>query len=383
MFLSGKLAENLKSYRKARNLSQGKLASMLKISAQSISKWECGTATPDIEKLCVLSEIFNVSIDTLLGHSNSGKRVMIAVDGGGTKTEFVMFSEDGVIIEQMKLGACNPNSVGIEKSVETLTKGIDNLLGICPDVCGIYIGAAGFLLGNKAAKIHGMLTKKYPHIKIKCNTDILNVIASSEISGDCIAVICGTGSSVLVKSGESLRAMAGWGYLIGKWGSGFDIGREAVRAMLADSEKLGKPTKITKLILSQDEKTPYELLDEVYKKDPSYIASFAPFVFEAYLMGDEVAKEILEENAKHLSLVINRAHQMYGNGNKIVLSGSLFTTNDILKTLLMKYMNPTLEAVTPIYPQIYGASVMCAEMCGVETAALHDNFMKHYNKKRG
>ena len=102
MFINNKLSENLKTYRKAKNMSQGELAQLLNISSQSISKWECGIAFPDVEKLCFLSEIFNVTIDTLIGHENNQMKIMIAVDGGGTKTEFVMFSEDGVIIEHQK-----------------------------------------------------------------------------------------------------------------------------------------------------------------------------------------------------------------------------------------------------------------------------------------
>ena len=380
MFLSNKLAENLKSYRKAKNLSQADLAELLKISAQSISKWECGNSTPDVEKLCRLSEIFNVSIDTLVGHSAEKKKMMIAVDGGGTKTEFILFSEDGVIIEHMKLGACNPNAVGMDKSVEILTSGIDAFLNTCPSVCGIYIGSAGFLLGNKSATIANILAKRYPHIKIRCGTDILNVIASSEINEDCIAVISGTGVSVLVKNGEDLLPMAGWGYLIGKWGSGFDIGRDAIYSALADTEKLGRHTKITEILLAQSEKSIYDLLGEVYKQEPSYIASFAPIVFEAYRMGDEVAADILNENAKQLAYVINRSHKVYGKGNKVVLSGSLLTTNDIFRTLIDSHLDSGLQTVTPSYPQIYGACVICAQMCNVDTTELHNNFVKQYRK---
>lgn len=382
MFINNKLSENLKTYRKAKNMSQSELAQLLNISSQSISKWECGTAFPDVEKLCFLSEIFNVTIDTLIGHENNQMKIMIAVDGGGTKTEFVMFSEDGVIIEHQKLGPCNPNSIGIENSAKTLIQGIDNLLNTCANVSAVYIGAAGFLLGNNASKVLSLLTKKYPNIKIKCATDILNVIPSANIDEDCIAVICGTGSSVLVKNKDSLKTVEGWGYLIGKKGSGFDIGRDAIYSALAHTEGLGKPTKITELILSKTEKTVYGLLEEVYKESPSFIASFAPIVFDAYRSGDEVAKEILESNAKHLAFVINHAYRNYSNGNKVVLSGGLFINNDMFVELVSKYLDKNLQALVPIYPQIYGASILCAQICGVDTTNLKNNFMNSYNRKR-
>lgn len=44
----------------------------------------------------------------------------------------------------------------------------------------IYIGAAGFLLGNNAPQIQNALKKHYPQIKIKCSTDILNAIGGCD-----------------------------------------------------------------------------------------------------------------------------------------------------------------------------------------------------------
>lgn len=383
MFISNLLPEKLKEFRKAKNLSQSDLARLLNISAQSISKWECGIAFPDIEKLCLLSEIFNVSIDTLIGHSSSQKKVMIAVDGGGTKTEFIMFSEDGVILEHLKLGACNPNAVGIEQCVEILSSGIDLFLNSHPDVCGIYIGAAGFILGNKKKTIKAILTKKYPHIPLDCTTDILNVIASSEITEDCIAVICGTGSSLLVKRGDDIQCVTGWGYLIDKWGSGFDIGRDAIYNALADVEGLGEHTEITDMIFNKAKMTPHELIEQVYKNQPSYIASFAPSVFDAYKMGDEIAEKILIENAKKMAHVINKTHKNHKTGSKVVLSGSLLTTNDVYRTMISKRIDPEIEMIIPAFPQIYGACRLCAEMCGVDTKPLHDNFMNQYKATAG
>ncbi|MGT2926414.1 helix-turn-helix domain-containing protein [Streptococcus cuniculipharyngis] len=60
------LAQQIKSLRKAKNMSQDDLAERLYISRQAISKWETGEATPDLEKLIVLADIFEVSLDVLI-----------------------------------------------------------------------------------------------------------------------------------------------------------------------------------------------------------------------------------------------------------------------------------------------------------------------------
>ena len=89
------MAENIKTYRNKRGLNQYEFAEKLGISPQAVSKWECGQSCPSIENLCVISEILDVSIDTLIGENSDSEKMMIGIDGGGTKTEFVLFSERG------------------------------------------------------------------------------------------------------------------------------------------------------------------------------------------------------------------------------------------------------------------------------------------------
>ena len=62
-------AEKLLSLRKANNLTQEQLAEKLDVSRQSISKWECGQAVPELDKIVALSAIFNVTTDYMLKSS--------------------------------------------------------------------------------------------------------------------------------------------------------------------------------------------------------------------------------------------------------------------------------------------------------------------------
>ena len=55
MFQMKQLAENIRKYRSVKKLTQTGLASILKISPQSVSKWECAQTVPDIENLCLIA----------------------------------------------------------------------------------------------------------------------------------------------------------------------------------------------------------------------------------------------------------------------------------------------------------------------------------------
>lgn len=61
------LSDNILQFRKALGLSQEQLAEQIGVSRQSISKWETGQSTPDLDKLLALSRLFGVTTDTLLG----------------------------------------------------------------------------------------------------------------------------------------------------------------------------------------------------------------------------------------------------------------------------------------------------------------------------
>lgn len=61
------LPENLKKYRLSKNLTQEDVAEYLGLTAQSVSKWERGESYPDITLLPALANIFETSIDLLIG----------------------------------------------------------------------------------------------------------------------------------------------------------------------------------------------------------------------------------------------------------------------------------------------------------------------------
>lgn len=59
-------ADNLRQIRKDKNLSQEDLAELLDVSRQAISKWEQGIGYPEVEKLLLLSNRLNISMDSLM-----------------------------------------------------------------------------------------------------------------------------------------------------------------------------------------------------------------------------------------------------------------------------------------------------------------------------
>ena len=59
--------EILLQLRKEKNLTQDELAEKVFVTRQAVSRWESGETTPNVETLKLLSRVFDVSINTLLG----------------------------------------------------------------------------------------------------------------------------------------------------------------------------------------------------------------------------------------------------------------------------------------------------------------------------
>jgi transcriptional regulator with XRE-family HTH domain len=75
-----KLADHLKYLRKQRNWTQEEVAQHLNMSRSQISKWENGELLPDLQSLEKLSELYNVSIDFLVGKRTNKKELLREVN---------------------------------------------------------------------------------------------------------------------------------------------------------------------------------------------------------------------------------------------------------------------------------------------------------------
>lgn len=385
MYEPGFLFENIKKYRRLRGLTQQELAEKLFVTAQNVSKWETGKSMPELENLCRLAEALGVSVDTLLsgGEEPAGEKVFLAADGGGTKTEFVLFTQAGKILKRLVLGGSNPNSVGLAAAQAVMQKGVDTMLAEGYRIGGFYAGVAGCINGENNRSMLAFLKKNYPDLKIDLKTDIYNVVSCTEHSGRSIAVICGTGSIVYAKTEDGLQRLGGWGYLFDSGGSGYDFGRDAVCAALAENDGFGPATLLKPMLEEELGGNVWDKINVLYTYPKEKIASFAGLVFAAYAKGDAVAGEIIEKNMSRLAFLINRAVEQYNAGPAVVISGGLTAQKDVLLPFLQKKLPPQLQLIFLDVPQIYGACARCCRLFGEREEGFKENFMRGYAAIKG
>lgn len=377
MYLPEQLGRNIRHFRKAKGMTQAALAARLFLTPQNVSKWENGQSVPDVENLCRVAEVLGVSTDRLLGTQAKGAsgRVMIGIDGGGTKTEFCLFDERGCVLARERLAGTNPNIYGIEGAISTLKAGIDAITVRENGISAIFAGIAGCGVESNRRAVISALKKAYPGVRIEVKNDAYNVIYSTPHFERCMMAIMGTGSVVFAKTPTDLHRLGGWGYLFDNGFSGYAIGRDAVMAALAAEDGTGEPTALFDILRERLGGGIFQSVPALYRMPKEEIASFAKEVFAAYSAGDGVAAQILQARAAQLRHLIDCAAKRFDVGTRVILAGGLTRDREIVLSLLdtahYTYEIPTL-------PPIFGACCYCARMLGEPPADFFESFEKTY-----
>lgn len=374
--------QNLKKYRRKSKLSQQQLGQKLFVSAQTVSKWENGLSYPDVANLCTLANCLGVSCDSLFaGEASVHEEICVGIDGGGSKTELVLFSSSGEVLDRIVTKGSNPNIYGMDTVCRILSDNTDALLGGRKSLKGIFAGIAGSSAGQNSQKIASYLGNCFPGVPIKVESDSYNVLSSVREISTGIAVICGTGINVSAYTESGMTRFGGWGYLFDGYGGGYDIGNAVIRHCLAHENGLEKESLVYKLAFQKFGKRVSSMLDTIYSNGRDYIASFAPVAFEAYEEGDSVADKIIADNTAHIASLLNSASSLYDEVPKVVMAGGLTVYADIITELIRNKLTFEPDIIIPDMPQVYGASVACMKLCGfgeLVNGEFEENYKKTY-----
>ena len=288
------------------------------------------------------------------------------IDGGGTKTESVLCDASGHVLLRKYSSPTNPNDVGIQTSVARLFGLLEeahtyltNHEGFDAELC-VFAGIAGAL--NHRDDLLNALVAAYPEDRIAVNSDAVNLLSSELYGGDGCCMICGTGSVCFVRREDQIIRIGGWGYLLDRTGSGYAIGREALEAALRSHDGRGDATLLTGCISAQLGGAPWDKLTEIYEGGKSFIASFAPCVFQCAEQGDRIAFEILYRQAVYLAECLDAAYRHIGiweSTLEVVLGGGIFQASAELIHLVKQNItvpaNLTLASAPPVFGAVWEA----------------------------
>lgn len=254
------------------------------------------------------------------------------IDGGGTKTTLLCQDLAGRTLAPELFGPININ--GAEQS--TLAVLFHDLAGTlrqkgrCLALCIGAAGASNPRLGQMAAQA----MDEAGVVRWRLTGDHQIALAGALAGEPGCALIAGTGSICVGGDGRGgLVRAGGWGHLIGDEGSGYALGRDALRAVTLAWDGIGPATALSSLLGGRFSLTDRQsLVSYVYDGDKSRVAALAPLVERAAAEGDGPALAIVEKNARALAELARCAAGRLGlSQGEIALLGGLLEHETLLR----------------------------------------------------
>ena len=234
--------------------------------------------------------------------------VFLGIDGGQSSTTALIGDESGLIRGWGIGGPCN--HAGKAEGRARLTRAItDSVTEACTranlDVASVTFDAACVGMSGGPEDKAAIVAEFVRAGRMVMTDDAVIALAGATAGGPGIIVIAGTGSIAYGRNADGRAARAaGWGYIFGDEGSGFDITRQALRAALRYEEGWGPPTSLYRVLLeATGSRSANEVLHRFYADDwpRSRVATLAKLVDWAARQGDAVARDILLTEGQHLA----------------------------------------------------------------------------------
>jgi glucosamine kinase len=263
--------------------------------------------------------------------------LVVGADLGGTSTRVLVAGVDGRRLGTARAAGGNPTSHGPERAAAQLVDAMRRALdGLDPaSVRAVVVGVAGGSALDDPAT-----ARVFADAVAACGTvAVPRFVADAEVAfcsatplSSGTVLLAGTGAAAARVRDRRVDALAdGFGWLLGDHGSGYWLGREAVRAALAAITGTGQPTVLA-------ESVPLRLLGHlpdgpvrvrrsavirsVAGRPPVELAALAPLVTAAESAGDAVASAICDAAAAHLVATIGAVREP-GEDAPLVLAGGL------------------------------------------------------------
>ncbi|MGN0542068.1 MAG: N-acetylglucosamine kinase [Acutalibacteraceae bacterium] len=269
------------------------------------------------------------------------RKYFLGVDGGGSKTTAVVFSNDGEFIGRAVGESINYYSVGFENARRAMKEIMEKLPQKSFDCAVIGMSALNDRASPEETErfCSGIIDSK----KTIMDSDLYVALEAVGEKGECAVIISGTGSvAALRKNNGKIKHAGGWGYILGDEGSGYSIGLRGIKNAIRAYEEIADETTLIREC-KEHFKTDnlYDLIDLYYtqKVTRKKTAAFAARVCECAENGDKAALKIIETEA---DLLCETAVSLLKSAKKeipIGLWGGVFQHSAVFRDYFIRLLN--------------------------------------------
>ncbi len=247
-------------------------------------------------------------------HTMQTNDLVLGIDGGGTKVLAWLAGKEGdpAPVGVGLGGPGNFQAVGVQTALANLDAAVDAAFadaGVEPGpVAAAVLGLAGSSREANRKILVDWAAGRQLAQRFRAVSDALPIIAAGSPDGWGLGLISGTGSFCFGQTADGRSARSGgWGYLFGDEGSAYAMAVAGLRAAVKAVDGRGPQTLLLEDFLKHlDLAVPDDLVLCVYGRagDRAKIAALAQVVTEAAAGGDTVARQIVDEAAGELAVMV-------------------------------------------------------------------------------
>lgn len=275
-------------------------------------------------------------------------RIILAVDGGATKTTMTIRSSDGKVLFTKTTTGSNYQAIGRERVQQVFASLLEQAAA---NISYRVIHVAAFAIAGIDTKADlaivtdiinaSLASSLFTVEKWTIENDVEATLLGAAGRSPASLLISGTGAICFSFDGKSIFRTGGWGHRAGDEGSGYWLGQQIVQAIFRAEDGRGEKTILTKQVLSYLQLQHVdELMNWLYHKDytNAWLASIGSHLQKAIEQKDAVAIAIARRAGEELGLLARVTLQKAGykcGAYTLYLNGGVLKNNpEILATLI-------------------------------------------------
>jgi N-acetylglucosamine kinase-like BadF-type ATPase len=308
-------------------------------------------------------------------------RLVLAVDGGNSKTDLALLREDGAVLALVRGGNSSPHHLGLDGTIALLEQlhadararaGLD---GDARAAVG-HLLLAGLDLPVEEERLHAAVDGRWAD-RLSVGNDTFAVLRAGTERGWGVAVVCGAGINCVGvgPDGRHVRFPA-LGAISGDWGGGYDVGLAALSAAVRSEDGRGPRTALERAVPEHfGLAAPGELVEAIHlgRVAQRRIVELPPLVFDA-AAADPVAAAILDRLAAEVLALVHASIErleLGGAAIEVLLGGGMFRTGDgRLLGAIEAGLGPEVELRVAASEPIVGAALLGLDELGAGPEAL-------------
>jgi N-acetylglucosamine kinase-like BadF-type ATPase len=308
-------------------------------------------------------------------------RIVLAVDGGNSKTDLALLGEDGALLAHVRGGLSSPHHIGLDGAMTVLQELYDAALAraglTAPVIAAGRLLLAGLDFPAEEEQLLAAASQRGWAQRIAVGNDTFAVLRAGTERGWGVAVVCGAGINCVGvgPDGRHVR-FPSLGAISGDWGGGYDVGLAAVSASARSEDGRGPATELQHAVPAYfGVATPTALAKAIHLGEIPMrrVVELPPLVF-AMADQDAVAAGIVDKLATEVVALVSttlRRLDLETEPTDVLLGGGLFQrANERLTTAIRAGLaGHAVDIRAAASPPIVGAALLALDDLGADRAA--------------